>query len=260
MFRTLIGFGHERGKPRHIYDVRPRLLVYFHRWFCRWCGQSLRQTTRRRGRSRQIIQRPWIMGTKCKMASDIWRTISERRVCCSYTFSCILLLIKPRRLDGEVKLWDLRGPDRAAQTWNIHPNGLSAFDVHSQTGVFAAWAIRNFPQIAITLHVILFFRTSALSPTHWRDQRTMIQSVTRPAPLSNFNIPTGISAFPNSARGGGGPSPYIPRSTSLAFHPMEMLYGVGGPDGTGECPCSNLSRYPYVSFLLLVRIMGCKFA
>lgn len=53
-------------------------------------------------------------------------------------FPYILLLIKPRRLDGEVKLWDLRGPDRAAQTWNIHPNGLSAFDVHSQTGVFAA--------------------------------------------------------------------------------------------------------------------------
>ena len=43
-----------------------------------------------------------------------------------------------RSLDGEVKLWDLRGPDRATQTWNIHPTGLSAFDVHPQTGVFAA--------------------------------------------------------------------------------------------------------------------------
>ncbi|KAF7965708.1 hypothetical protein HWV62_42187 [Athelia sp. TMB] len=41
-------------------------------------------------------------------------------------------------LNGEVKLWDLRGSDRAAQTWHIHPSGISAFDVHPQTGVFAA--------------------------------------------------------------------------------------------------------------------------
>jgi len=123
-------------------------------------------------------------------------------------------------LDGEVKLWDLRGSDQAVQSWNIHPTGLSAFDVHPHTGVFAA--------------------TSALTPTHWRDQRTMVQSLSRSTPLSNFNIPTGLSVFPQAARGGGGPSPFIPRWTSLVFHPMEMLYGIGGPDGT-------------------VRIMGCKF-
>jgi regulatory associated protein of mTOR len=40
-------------------------------------------------------------------------------------------------LDGDVKLWDLRGHNSAAQTWNLHPQGLSAFDVHLQTGVFA---------------------------------------------------------------------------------------------------------------------------
>jgi hypothetical protein len=40
-------------------------------------------------------------------------------------------------LDGSVKLWDLRGADVAAKTWDLHPNGLSAFDVHSQTNVFA---------------------------------------------------------------------------------------------------------------------------
>jgi len=123
-------------------------------------------------------------------------------------------------LDGEVKLWDLRGTDRAVQTWNIHPAGLAAFDVHPQSGVFAA--------------------TSSMTPTHWRDQRVTVQSTSRSVSLSSFGIPSGISSFPHYARGGGWPSPYIPRSTSLVFHPMEMLYGVGGPDGT-------------------VRIMGCKF-
>lgn len=41
-------------------------------------------------------------------------------------------------LDGGVKLWDVRGADVAAKTWDLHPSGLSAFDVHPQTPVFAA--------------------------------------------------------------------------------------------------------------------------
>ena len=76
--------------------------------------------------------------------------------------------------------------------------------------------------------------SSAMTPTHWRDQRVVVQSISRSAPMSNFSVPLGVSAFPHYARGGGGPSPYIPRSTSLVFHPVEMLYGVGGPDGTGK--------------------------
>ena len=41
-------------------------------------------------------------------------------------------------LDGEVKLWDIRGGDRAIQSWDMCPQGLSAFDVHDQAEVFAA--------------------------------------------------------------------------------------------------------------------------
>lgn len=41
-------------------------------------------------------------------------------------------------LDGEVKLWDLRGSDDAVKTWELHANGLSAFDVHPLAGVFAS--------------------------------------------------------------------------------------------------------------------------
>ncbi|KAF5376558.1 hypothetical protein D9757_008290 [Collybiopsis confluens] len=42
-------------------------------------------------------------------------------------------------VDGEVKLWDLRGrADRAVTTWDILPDlGLSSFDVHRSTEVFA---------------------------------------------------------------------------------------------------------------------------
>ena len=43
--------------------------------------------------------------------------------------------------DGEVKLWDSRGGDTPLSTWDMSPHGLSAFDVHEQTEVFAAYVI-----------------------------------------------------------------------------------------------------------------------
>ena len=44
-------------------------------------------------------------------------------------------------LDGEVKLWDVRGGDAPVQTWEMFRGGLSAFDVHEQTEVFAAYVV-----------------------------------------------------------------------------------------------------------------------
>jgi len=117
-------------------------------------------------------------------------------------------------LGGQVKIWDLRGPDSAVETIDVQPQGLSAFDVHSTSGVFAA--------------------TSAINPSYWRSQRTVVQSLSRDT-LSEFNVSTGLLIPPSRSL----PSPFIPRSSSLVFHPTEMLYGLGEPDGT-------------------VRIMGCK--
>ncbi|KIK81985.1 hypothetical protein PAXRUDRAFT_832495 [Paxillus rubicundulus Ve08.2h10] len=120
-------------------------------------------------------------------------------------------------LSGEVRLWDIRGPDRAAQVWDPHPGGLSYFDVHPQTGVFAT--------------------TSALTPTNWRHQRLVIQSISEfnSSVLTALSLTTGLSVYSSRP-----PSPYIPRSTAFAFHPLEMLYAIGQPDGS-------------------VKITGCKF-
>lgn len=53
--------------------------------------------------------------------------------------------------------------------------------------------------------------------------------------MSSFDVVTGLHAYPIRPL----PSPCIPRSSSIAFHPTEMLYGLGLPDGT-------------------IRVMGCK--
>lgn len=95
--------------------------------------------------------------------------------------------------------------------WQPFNDGLTAFDVHAQAGVFAS-----------------------LSPTtasSFRTQKTVVQSLARTSVLSTVETPTGLMTAPNPAR--AYPSPYIPRSSSLVFHPLEMLYGVGSPDGTG---------------------------
>jgi len=118
-------------------------------------------------------------------------------------------------LDGQVKLFDLRGADFAAMNWDLLPKGLSAFDVHSNSGVFAA--------------------ASAINTTCWRSHYVTVRSLVQSEPLSVSNFQTGLSTFPNR----GLPSPFIPRHSSLVFHPTEMLYALGGPDGT-------------------VRIMGCN--
>ncbi|KAG6334285.1 hypothetical protein ID866_4800 [Astraeus odoratus] len=117
-------------------------------------------------------------------------------------------------LAGEVRLWDIRGSNRPVQALDLHPSGLSTFDVHPQAGVFAT--------------------TSALTPTNWRHQRFMLHSILDPNPLSSLMLSTGLSVYPQRQ-----PSPYIPRSTSFSFHPVEMLYAAGQPDGT-------------------VKLMGCK--
>jgi hypothetical protein len=74
-------------------------------------------------------------------------------------------------------------------------------------------------------------RTTAISTYNWRSQKTVIQSLNRLTPLSSFNVQTGLLYAPNSR---ALPSRYIPRSSSFVFHPTEMLYGMGEPDGTGE--------------------------
>lgn len=56
----------------------------------------------------------------------------------------------------------------------------------------------------------------------------LVRSMT--SELSAFNVPTGLTSFPMRPL----PSPFIPRSSSLVFHPLEMVYALGQPDGTGK--------------------------
>ncbi|KAI0829041.1 hypothetical protein BC628DRAFT_1362076 [Trametes gibbosa] len=116
-------------------------------------------------------------------------------------------------MDGEVKLYDLRGGDVPVQTWDLFSQGLSAFDVHEQTEVFAA--------------------TSSLMNTNWRTQRTEVHSLATTRTLGSLTTGLTIPQPREST------TPFTPRTSSLAFHPREMVYGVGSWDGT-------------------IRIMGCK--
>ncbi|KAF5352352.1 hypothetical protein D9756_006183 [Leucocoprinus leucothites] len=121
-------------------------------------------------------------------------------------------------LDGQVKLWDMRGPPLPVKSWHAQPQGLSAFDAHPLAGVFAS--------------------SSAIQPSNWRAQKIVVHSLNQDDPLSSFHRPTGLSMAPLRTL----PSPFIPRLGSLVFHPKEMLYGLGQPDGTIRVMGCNLSQ------------------
>jgi len=111
-------------------------------------------------------------------------------------------------MDGEVRLWDSRYATRSILDWKIHER-IGAFDVHDQTGVFAA--------------------TSAVTPTNWRAHTTIVHSIppSDSSVLSRVIHPSGLHHAPPLHAG-----QHAAAHTSLAFHPNEMLYAVGSADGT----------------------------
>lgn len=132
--------------------------------------------------------------------------------------------------------------------WNLFTTtGLSAFDVHEQTGVFAAYVIAfNSRLFSYSSHES-YLRTSAITPMNWRTQRTLVQPIARSEPVTN--IPTTISMSPTRDLS----SSYTQRTSSLAFHPREMVYASAFLDGSGMClsPCLPLLAlmvYPHVTY------------
>jgi hypothetical protein len=67
-------------------------------------------------------------------------------------------------MSGEVKLWDIRGSDRAVETWDVFPGGLATFDVHEQCGVFAGYG----PSYALTPVTMLTIFPPGFLPCHPR--------------------------------------------------------------------------------------------
>ncbi|KAI0770609.1 raptor N-terminal caspase like domain-containing protein [Fomes fomentarius] len=109
-------------------------------------------------------------------------------------------------LDGEVKLWDIRGGDAPLHAWDLFPQGLSSFDVHEQTTVFAA--------------------TSSLNPSNWRSQRTKVCLLDSTRAIGS--LAASLSSPPLCEN----LTLFTPKTGSLTFHPWEMVYGVGFWDGT----------------------------
>lgn len=124
-------------------------------------------------------------------------------------------------LDGEVKIWDVRRSKNPLASWRVYPEGLSAFDMHDECSVFAASASASSPRARN--HNALVHSLHADPPN-------------QPIVLSKFSFPSGVNHMSQREL----PSQSIPSFSSLAFHPKEMILGIGCLDGT-------------------IRLQGCKF-
>ncbi|KZO89688.1 hypothetical protein CALVIDRAFT_491487 [Calocera viscosa TUFC12733] len=113
-------------------------------------------------------------------------------------------------VDGEVRLWDLRAPDWSVADWRLHRQGLSSFAMHDNAPVFASLS-----QVALSSFRTQTLQVQALSGTHTTT-------------LSRLSVPTNLYQPPTSST----VSPFIPFASSVTFHRNEMMYAVGGVDGT----------------------------
>ena len=72
-------------------------------------------------------------------------------------------------LDGDVKLWDIRGGSSSLDGWKMFPEGLSTFDMHDQCGVYAGQVVHvvqcDLKLISFIIQ-ILFYHVFAMAPTN----------------------------------------------------------------------------------------------
>ncbi|KAG8759372.1 hypothetical protein FRC14_006036 [Serendipita sp. 396] len=137
-------------------------------------------------------------------------------------------------VDGLVHLLDLRYTAGAVQTWEVYPQGLGAFDVHPNSNVFLASSSlgRSWRNQAVSLYT---FTPAQQQPRPGQGDGSYLQP---PIPILSTNFPSGITA---PSRTSSSLPPNVSLGQSVAtFHPAEMFYALGTPDGT-------------------MRLQGCQF-
>lgn len=103
-----------------------------------------------------------------------------------------------------------------------------------------------YPRIALP------FSSSAVTASSWRQQTVIVQ----PLPplnatprITRVDFSTGLHYPPSSRPSSLLASKYFSSPSALAFHPHEMMYAYGGPDGKVKLTSCNLkdldSRMPF---------------
>ncbi|KAK4687771.1 regulatory associated protein of mTOR, partial [Tremellales sp. Uapishka_1] len=127
-------------------------------------------------------------------------------------------------MNGEVRIWDVRHPDKPLYQTVAQPNGLGALAVHTGAPVLA---------------------TTSAPSSHSTSQRLDIQGFSDPVTLKNLgrmniNVSPMVHA-PQRIK-------VVPLASSLVFHPVEMVIAAAGSDHTGTvrlygCPTPSRIHY-----------------
>jgi regulator-associated protein of mTOR len=123
-------------------------------------------------------------------------------------------------MNGEVRIWDVRAPEKPLYESVAQSHGLAGLAVHAGAPVLATYV-----SIPSSVSSTLISRTSA--PSHDLRQRLVIQGFsdpTKPKTLSRLSIPLS----PNVG-GPQRPVGFMPSAASLAFHPVSILVPLSCP-------------------------------
>jgi regulator-associated protein of mTOR len=128
-------------------------------------------------------------------------------------------------MNGEVRIWDVRAPEKPLYESVAQSHGLAGLAVHAGAPVLATYV-----SIPSWVSSMLISRTSA--PSHDLRQRLVIQGFsdpTKPKTLSRLSIPLS----PNVG-GPQRPVGFMPSAASLAFHPVSILVPLSYPGAGNE--------------------------
>lgn len=132
-------------------------------------------------------------------------------------------------MNGEIRIWDVRAPEKPLYEKLAQPLGLAGLAVHTGAPILATSVPHPMKLEPKFKRLTLVLRTSAPS-AHANRQRLVIQGFsnpTKPKTLSKLDIPLSVNL--NAPQR---PVGFMPSAASLAFHPVSSRFP--GRDWRGE--------------------------
>lgn len=127
-------------------------------------------------------------------------------------------------MNGEIRIWDVRAPEKPLYEKLAQPLGLAGLAVHTGAPILAT----SVSLLCLPEHKLISRSRTSAPSTHANRQRLVIQGFsnpTKPKTLSKLDIPLSVNL--NAPQR---PIGFMPSAASLVFHPVRPAHHRYGSD------------------------------